>query len=164
MKCSKKGEQTLKRIYDIIGSDTMKDIVPSLPILFPFFVSCPFPSSVFVLNLPLPQSAAVLSTFIFQFFSQSSHLSISIPLPFSFHLFLSLYLFLNLLYHCSGLATTPVLPLLLALTFALILALVFFPSYAIVLMSPLFCSCFPSPVPLSLLFFIAFNLFFALFT
>ena len=48
--------------------------------------------------------------------------------------------------------------------FALILALAFYPSYVIVLMSPLFCSCFLSPVPLLLSFFIAFNLFFALFT
>ena len=48
--------------------------------------------------------------------------------------------------------------------YALILAFPFYPSYVIVLMSPLFCSCFPSPIPLLLPFFIAFNLLFALFT
>ena len=48
--------------------------------------------------------------------------------------------------------------------YALILAFPFYPSYVIVLMSPLFCSCFPSPIPLLLPFFIAFNLLFSLFT
>ena len=59
------------------------------------------------------------------FSSQSSDLPISIPLPFSFHLFLPLYFFLNLLYHCSALASTPVLPLLLALTLSMPLFLPF---------------------------------------
>ena len=48
--------------------------------------------------------------------------------------------------------------------YALILALAFYPSYVIVLMSPLFCSCFLSPIPFLLPFFIAFNLFFVLIT
>ena len=92
---------------------------------------------------------------VFSNFFLSSHLPISILLPFSFHLF-----FLLCPRFHPGLAVASGFNF----TSALILALVFYPSYVIVLMSPLFCSCFPSPIPLSLPFFIAFNLFFALFT
>ena len=56
-------------IYDIIESGTL--FLSSsllLPILFPFFVSCPFPFSAFVLNFPLSQSPAVLPICIFQVF------------------------------------------------------------------------------------------------
>ena len=45
-------------------------------------------------------------------------------------------------------------------TNALILTLAFYPSYIIVLMSLLFCSCFLLPIPLLLSFSIVFNLFF----
>ena len=108
-------------IYDIIESGTL--FLSSsllLPILFPFFVSCPFPFSAFVLNFPLSQSPAVLPICIFQVFYMycflSFHLPILIPLPFSFHLFLHLYFFLNLSYHGNAFISTPVLLLLLALT------------------------------------------------
>ena len=122
-----------------------------MPILSSFFVLWPFPFSAFVLNLPLPRSPAVLSTCIFQFFFNLS--TFPFQYPCSFHLFLPLYFFENLLYHCSALATTLVLPLLLPLTLPmpLLLALPIIlvtslswcrPCFALVFPHPYHCYCF----------------------
>ena len=154
---------------------------------FANFVLWPFPFSAFVLNLPLPRSPAVLSTCIFQFFFNLS--TFPFQYPCSFHLFLPLYFFEDLLYHCSALANTLVLPLLLPLTlpmplllplpFILVMSLSWcVPCFALVFPHPYHCYCFFS-LPLTwflpfshghllLLFlvflhFSAFFLFFALF-
>ena len=118
-------------------------IVLSFADFISLFRVLPFPSSEFVLNLPLPQSPALLSTCIFQ----SSHLPISILLLFSLHLFLLLYFFLNLFYRCSALGSTSVLPLLLALTLPVLL---FLPLPFVLVMSlswclPCFAPVFPHP-------------------
>ena len=78
---------------------------------------------------------------------QSFHLPVSTPLLFSLHLFLLLYFFLKLFYQCSALASTPVLPLLLALTLPVLL---FLPLPFVLVMSlswclPCFAPVFPHP-------------------
>ena len=122
-------------------------IVPSFANFISFFRVLPFPSStVFVLSLPLPQSPAVCSKCIFFIFPPSHFNTFALLFPFGFP-FVFLFKFV-----VPSLSPGVAVASGFNFTNALILALAFYLSYVIVLMSPLFCSCFTSPIPLSLAF------------